>query len=317
MCLDHTSPLVCIHDRYPRCSNIDLSACSTDRRPYNQILRCAADPHYMPTSAAEDLTMLYRPLFWTSYWCEDWIFSSGYRGGASSILISSASSKTAFCLAYLIRNRISQGDINANTQIIGLTSTKNLAFTKGLELYHEVYEYDTFSSAPRLQGQKKRWIYVDVTGNESLNQRVTAHFSSPYTGTLAAYISLGFTNLSPSLSNVDTLDWNGNKFAATPSPSVNNEVPTSSFWPKIEQFFMVEWLDVRKHQISIAEIFSRQNLAWKQLMVDCVGWVKVDRVYGADNVKKAYEVVAKNGLGPAQGLVWSMWEGSDILAAKL
>ncbi|KAF9467836.1 hypothetical protein BDZ94DRAFT_1376575 [Collybia nuda] len=287
-----------------------------DRRPYNQILRCATDPHYTPTPTAEDLTMLYRPLFWTSYWCEDWLFSTGYRGGVSSFLISSASSKTAFCLAYLIQKRIARGDVNAHTTVIGLTSTKNLAFTKGLGLYHEVYEYDTFSSAPLLQGQDKRWIYVDVAGNEGLNQQITSHLSSPYTGSLAACVSLGLTNLTPS-SNADSLDWNANTFTTPTPPSTNDVVATSSFWPKFENFFMVEWLDVRKHQISIAEIFSRQNLAWKQLMVDCVGWVKIDRIYGANDVKEAYEKVAKYGLGPAHGLVWSMWDKGDALVAKL
>ncbi|KAF8905221.1 hypothetical protein CPB84DRAFT_1845030 [Gymnopilus junonius] len=63
---------------------------------------CLSDPQYTPTSTAEDLTMLYRPLFWTSYWCEDWLNSSNYHGGAHTILISSASSKTAFCLVYII-----------------------------------------------------------------------------------------------------------------------------------------------------------------------------------------------------------------------
>jgi hypothetical protein len=212
---------------------------------------------------------------------------------------------------------MSRGDINGNVKIIGLTSRKNLAFTKGLGHYHDVYGYDTFTSARPLQGQEKRWIYVDVAGNDALNKRVVAHFASPYAGSLAACISLGLTNLSPSASNVDTLEWNTNTFNTLPSLSTNDETSTSSFWPNFEQFFMVEWLDVRKHQISIAEIFSRQNQAWKELMVDCIGWVKMDRVYGEENVKEAYEAVAKNGLGPAQGLVWSMWEGENTLISKL
>ncbi|KAL5534942.1 hypothetical protein ACEPAF_3032 [Sanghuangporus sanghuang] len=53
-----------------------------DRRPYNQITRCRTDPHYNPSPEIEDLTMLYRPLFWTSFWCDDWLAASGFRGGA-------------------------------------------------------------------------------------------------------------------------------------------------------------------------------------------------------------------------------------------
>ena len=296
--------------------SIFLPTISPDRRPYNQILRCAADPQYSPTPAVEDLTMLYRPLFWTSYWCEDWIFSSGYRGGASSILISSASSKTAFSLAYLVGKRISRGEIPSNVKIIGLTSNRNVDFTKRLGLYHEVVEYDSFTAARSLQGgEKEKWIYVDVAGNDDLNKRIFAHFASPYTGQLVACVALGMTNLSPS-PDVASLSWNTNTFtspSAASSFSGSSAPPasTSPFWPELEQFFTVEWLNVRKHQLTPTEIFSRQNEAWKDLMVDCVGWVKLDRVYGANEVKRAYEYVAKGGLGPDKGFIWSLWEGEE------
>ncbi|KAF8068953.1 hypothetical protein FPV67DRAFT_1561706 [Lyophyllum atratum] len=277
-----------------------------DRRPYNQILRCAADPQYSPDPAVEDLTMLYRPLFWTSYWCEDWLFSSNYRGGASSILISSASSKTAFCLAYLIKKRIARGELSRDTQVVGLTSKGNVEFTKGLGHYDEVLEYGSFTSSPALHPRKdERWIYVDVASNDALNQRILAHFASPYTPSLAACVILGLTNLSPASSDADSIDWTTNTFDVSSTPTAG---PVSQFWPKFENFFMPEWLDIRKHRISIDEIFKRQNKAWQELMVDCVGWVKMDRVYGGAAVKQAYEEVAKRGLGPDRGLIWSMWD---------
>ncbi len=123
--------------------------------------------------------MLYRPLFWTSFWCEDWLHSTGYRGGVSSVLISSASSKTAFCLAYNIRKRIARGEIETATKVIGLTSRKNVAFTKKLALYDEVLEYGSFASAPSLQAHSERkWLYVDVAGNEDVNKAINAHFAS-------------------------------------------------------------------------------------------------------------------------------------------
>lgn len=263
--------------------------------------------------------MLYRPLFWTSYWCEDWLFSSRYRD-ASAVLISSASAKTAFCLAYLVKKRITRGEINPNVKIIGLTSKKNLVFTKTLGHYHEVFEYDTFTSEKPLQGGRRvQWVYVDVAGNENLNQRVLAHFASPYTGHLVACVSLGLTNVAPTISSA-SLEWRPNSFSETPSvpASIHADETTSisSFWPKFENFFMVEWLDVRKHQISIEEIFRRQDKAWKELMTDCVGWVKLDRVY-ANGVREAYEHVMKHGLGPDRGQIWSLWNKEDMVLSKL
>ena len=255
--------------------------------------------------------MLYRPLFWTSYWCEDWLFSSAYRG-ASRILISSASSKTAFCLAYLLRKRIILGEVNPNIKVVGLTSKKNLGFTTRLGHYHEVLEYGTFTSGSTLQGgQGKGWIYVDVAGNESLNTRVLAHFASPYTGNLVACVSLGLTNVMPASSEASSLDWTTNSVSTQASrhasPPTEDAVPSPTFWPKFEQFFTVEWLGVRKRQLSIADISSRQDQAWKELMKDCVAWVKLDHVRGANSVKRAYEKVAKDGLGPDRGLIWSLW----------
>ncbi|KAK0480565.1 hypothetical protein IW261DRAFT_1363847 [Armillaria novae-zelandiae] len=269
-----------------------------DYRPYNQILRCTTDPQYIPSPRAEDLTMLYRPLFWTAYWFEDWLWSSKYRGGASTILLSSASSKTAFCAAYVIRKRRT-----STPKIIGLTSSRNMEFTKGLGLYDEVFEYDSFASSDSFHGREKdRWVYVDVAGNTPFNRRVFNHFASPTTGVLAAFISLGMTNLSP-LSDASNVQ------STTGSATASSD-PTSAFWPQEEHFFTPEWLAVRRRQLTVEEIFTMQEVAWKELMRDCGGWVEIERVYGPDAVKTGYENIVKNGVGPSKGLVWSLWDSA-------
>ncbi|KAF8215236.1 hypothetical protein K438DRAFT_1562324 [Mycena galopus ATCC 62051] len=260
-----------------------------DRRPYNQIIRCSTDPEYIPTALGEDLTMLYRPLFWTAYWFEDWIFSVGYRG-ATAFLISSASAKTAFCAAYLIGKRRSRRE--SSVKIVGLTSKRNVAFTKGLSLYDEVVEYDTFQSA---LGREK-WVYVDVAGNDDLNKRLFKHFQTPASGELITSVALGMTTLSPASEKVSSLDWNTNTFTASPQV------------PELENFFMVEWLNVRKHQLPLHEIFQRQKQAWAELMVDCVPWVRLEHVSGADEVKKAYDKIASSGFSPDVGFIWSLWD---------
>ncbi|KAJ6585606.1 hypothetical protein B0H19DRAFT_1110274 [Mycena capillaripes] len=271
-----------------------------DRRPYNQIIRCAADPEYTPTALGEDLTMLYRPLFWTAYWFEDWIFSLGYRG-ATAFLISSASAKTAFCAAYLIGKRRSRGE--TKVKIIGLTSKKNVAFTKGLSLYDEVVEYDSFPSA---LGREK-WVYVDVAGNDDLNKRLFAHFRTPASGELITSVALGMTTLAPASEKASSLGWSTNTF--TESTKI----------PQLEQFFMVEWLNVRKHQLSLHEIFRRQKEAWAELMVDCIPWVRLEHILGADKVKKAYDNIATSGFSPDVGFIWSLWDDKTVknAAAKL
>ncbi|KAJ3571800.1 hypothetical protein NP233_g3525 [Leucocoprinus birnbaumii] len=285
-----------------------------DRRPYNQILRCASDPQYNP--AHEELTMLYRPLFWTSYWFEDYLYTTllGYSAAQPgdrhiNFLISSASSKTAFCLAYLIQSRISAGQADSRVRIIGLTSAKNTDFTKGLGLYTDVRSYDTDLAPVINDAHAYGCVYVDVAGNEGFNSRLTAYFGGS-TGTprLVKAVSLGLTNLSPTSKEGSTKEWKHNTFSSTPEssqPAVTNAVID------FEQFFMPEWLSQQQRQLPIHEIFSRQKKAWDALMRDCQPWLTLERIHGPENVLKAYREIVRGGVGPEKGMVWSMWDNNE------
>ncbi|KAF7965701.1 hypothetical protein HWV62_42217 [Athelia sp. TMB] len=268
-----------------------------DRRPYNQITRCSTDPMYSPSPKIEDLTMLYRPLFWTSFWCEDWLFSATnppYRG-AKNILISSASSKTAFCLAYLVKKRLQKE--NLNTRVVGLTSKGNMTFTEGLGLYDVVYDYDSLTAISTSGDKDGSWVYTDVAGNNKLNTRVFAHFGAG----LATGIQLGLTNLSPSAPEASSTKWSTNTFEGSSSSKGVRE---------LEQFFMPEWLTLRRHQLPLQTITSLQAEAWTALMRDCTKWVRMGRVYGGTAVIDAYKRFGSAG-GPDVGWVWSLWENDS------
>lgn len=296
-----------------------------DRRLYNQITRTSSDPQY--TSTTEDLQMIYRPLFWTSYWCEDWLFhgspGSGYHGGCDRILISSASSKTAFCFAYCIRNRAQSTGETGKIELIGLTSTKNLKFTQHLDLYDQVHTYEAFTSHPSFRnGKGNRWIYVDVTGNTSLNLKVTSHFTNTQ-DKLVVSISLGATNTTPELtrsSQFTEQDAKGvmgtaNSTIGLPSPSSSTSGEPQL---KLERFFTPEWVAVRRRQLPLSEIFAMQDREWHRLMKDCIPWIEIERVYGPEGVKKSYErIVSGGGVGPDKGLVWSLWKDEEEVKAKL
>ncbi|CAL1699764.1 unnamed protein product [Somion occarium] len=277
-----------------------------DRRPYNQIIRCASDPQYDPAPAAEDLTMLYRPLFWTSFWCEDWLYASSYRG-AKRIVISSASSKTAFCLAYCVKKRIEKAGLTG-IRIVGLTSKRNLEFTKGLGLYDEVGQYDGFENHPALQLDGQKWLYLDVTGNEDFNKRVLAYFAP--SKDLVLGIRFGMTTLSPSSSPAASTE--------LPTSSTAQELTADSLSPdSLVLFFMPEWLAIRRKQLSVQGITKMQLEAWRELMKDGRNWVRIQRVYGGENVKKAYEKIVKGELGPDVGMVWSLWDAPEAVNSKL
>ncbi|KAJ3298148.1 hypothetical protein HK104_011141 [Borealophlyctis nickersoniae] len=258
-----------------------------DRRPYNTITRCANDPQYR--SDRENETMLYRPLFWTSFWCEDWLMSTSYRS-ATHIIISSASAKTAFCLAYLIQKRKAQG--GPNVTVVGLTSSKNLLFTNRLGLYNTVLPYNDVTTLPSTSTNK--YLYIDVASNSSLNTQIATHLST----SLVAAVVLGMTN-------VDDASRTSPLIATAKSPV------------KMETFFMPEWLAERRKTLSVPQITQMQKVAWDWLMEDCTSWVKMVNSLGGEQVKKAFLETVESRVGPDVGQVLSLWEKGQLGGAKL
>jgi len=79
----------------------------------------------------------------------------------------------------------------------------------------------------QIASAEKRWIYVDLASNNSINPRVFNHLSPPNAGTLLACIILGVTTVTPASSNASTLDWNTNTFTIT-----NNTATSTSSSPR-------------------------------------------------------------------------------------
>lgn len=241
--------------------------------------------------------MLYRPLFWTAFWCEDWLHAFGYRG-ATNFLISSASAKTAFCLAYLIGKR--RKTTPWTGKIVGLTSKRNLAFTRSLNLYDMVIEYAALESADLLHFSAGKWLYVDVAGNDDLNGRVQKSLGS--SGALVAGVQLGLTNLSPSAPTASSTKFTTNTSLSAPDSAASDGVFA------MEQFFMPEWLAIQRKQLAVGAISAMQSKAWRDLMQDGKDWVRIERVLGGEAVKKAYREVAEKGTDPTTGMIWSLWD---------
>jgi len=128
--------------------------------PYNAYTFTTTDAAY--EADREDLLILYRPLFYTSYMLADQLEDKAFFG-ASVLALSSASSKTAYGAAFLLQGK--------GPQVVGLTSPGNVAFTESLGCYDRVVAYDKVSeldaSAPT--------AYLDVAGNAELRTNLRAH----------------------------------------------------------------------------------------------------------------------------------------------
>ncbi len=133
---------------------------------YNQYLRCSADPGYDPACEAEQA--LLRPLYVTSFLIDDFLADNGFFG-ARRVLLSSASSKTAYGTAFCLSRR---RGTDAAVQVVGLTSPANLAFTQGLHCYDEVLSYGELSTL----ATDEPAVYVDFSGSAEVRAGVHTHF---------------------------------------------------------------------------------------------------------------------------------------------
>jgi hypothetical protein len=131
--------------------------------PYNAYALTTGDPAY--DAEQEDLLILYRPLFYTSFMLADQLEDNGFFG-AETLVLSSASSKTAYSAAFLLQG--------AGPQVVGLTSAANVAFTQALGCYDRVLSYGAVTALdPGVPT-----AYLDLAGNADLGTAVRAHLGT-------------------------------------------------------------------------------------------------------------------------------------------
>lgn len=130
---------------------------------YNQYTRCSNDPAYSREN--EDYQMIVRPLFITSFMGADFLQDNGFFG-ARRIVVSSASSKTAYGTAFCLKD-------SHDVKLVALTSGGNRAFVEGLGCYHEAVTYDDLERMPA----DVPTLYLDFSGDEALRARVHHHFA--------------------------------------------------------------------------------------------------------------------------------------------
>src|ERR1700694_91394 len=106
---------------------------------YNAYARVSGDPAFAGRQG--DYQALLRPLFMLSFLVDDYLAENAFFD-ARSVILSSASSKTAFGLAHLLHTL--RGDI----RVIGLTSAANAEFVTSLGCYHDVVTFDRVASLP-------------------------------------------------------------------------------------------------------------------------------------------------------------------------
>jgi hypothetical protein len=234
---------------------------------YNQYLRCSADPFYSADS--EDLQALLRPLFTTSWLIDDFLADNAFFG-ADTMLLSSASSKTAYGTAFQLAQR-------PGLQVIGLTSARNKAFCESLGCYTRVLTYEDLDQVPASAAA----VYIDFAGNAGLRRDVHSRFSN-----LKYSCSIGGTH-------VEQLG--GARDLAGPRPVL---------------FFAPAQVKKRNADWGAAALGQRLVQGWQGFLAKVsdhdAPWLVAEHHHGPSAVQSAYAQVLAGQGDPARGHILSL-----------
>ena len=240
----------------------DTSEHRADLPPvYNRYLRVE------PDAAHADEQLILRPLFGTSFLLDDMLRSDA-SPPVDAVVLSSASSKTAYGLAFLLA-RAEDGP-----HVIGLTSPRNRGFVEQLGLFDRVVEYDAIADA--LTGTDTLG-YVDFAGDATV--RAAVHRAAA--DRLAHSTVVGVTHWE------DATPADG---AALPGPA-----------PKM--FFAPAHIERLTEQIGGPELQRRMGEAWDALVPQLPAWLEIDRLQGADALEEAWLALVAGDVDPRRAQV--------------
>lgn len=225
-----------------------------------------ATPESGDTPEREPYVALFAPLFTTAFLAHDWLDEMDFFG-ARRILISSASSKTALGLAWLIQRE--HGD---RVELVALTSTGNVDFVAGTGYYDKVVSYDAITDLSRNEPA----AYLDFSGNAGLREQIHNH--------------LGESLLSSTV--VGAADW---EKLAPPGEGTPLAGPAPEF------FFAPTRVAKRNEDWGAAEVRRRVAKAQDDFIDASAEWLVIRTADGPDGVQTTWNAMIAGGVDPAEG----------------
>lgn len=220
---------------------------------YDSLVEAAPGP-------LDDQIALLRPLFLTAFLLDDY-FAENADFGATSFILSSASSKTALGLAWLLARR--------GVRVLGLTSARNTGFVEGVGYYAETRTYQAFADTP-VEG---RVVFVDFAGDPG----VVAAVHNSLGDRLAHSAVVGSTH-------------------QTDGPVGPGRLPG----PRPTFFFAPERLRQRSKDWGGEALNSRIQTALEAFIVEN-GWLEVTTHTGSEALAAIYQTVLAGTARPEEG----------------
>ena len=255
------SHLLVVPDRVNEKGFIDAAA---HRAPlpsaYQGYRDVVTDPVYSADREAEHI--LFFPLFFTSFLIDDFVADEGFFG-ADTVVISSASSKTAIIAAYLLAKR-------EGIEVVGLTSASNADFVRSLGIYHSVHLYDDVSQLPG-----DRAVYVDISGDSKVRTDVHAHYGDR----LAHSSAVGMTHWTRMAGGEDLAG------------------------PKPVFFFAPDRIKKRGADWGTAKLDDKVAESWAPFAEWASKWLRVERISSEDEIQRAYLELLDGKVDPTVGTI--------------
>ena len=212
----------------------------------------------------EDIEMLFRPLFLTAYVLEQFLRRNGFFGAKTAVL-SSASSKTALCIAHVLKRS------GVDLALIGLTSGKNVKHVSGFACYDRVLDYRSLETLDR----SAPTLLLDMAGNGELLAKIHHHLATA----LAYSCRIGFA------------DWERmGDTGSLPGPQ-----PTLFAAPAHIPEKTRDW--------GPGTPDAEFNAAWTQFVKVARGLLKIEHVSGQIAIKSTYEDVLEGRARPDCGVI--------------
>jgi hypothetical protein len=239
---------------------------------YNGYRLTQVDPLHTP--ATEDVQAAFVPLFATSFVLEDFLADQEWFG-ATQVVLSSASSKTAAGTALCIGRRADR------PHVVGLTSPRHADFAAGLRCspaglrcYDSVLPYDRIEALD----PSTPTVFLDIAGDATVRTAVHQRFGDA----LRYSCTVGITH------------WT--------SPPVPGPLPG----PRPVLFFAPSQIDKRMVEWGPAGYEQRLAAAWADLLAVVRDWVDVVEVVGLEAAPDRYRQLLDGGARPDEAMVVSV-----------
>ncbi|KAI9349420.1 hypothetical protein DFJ73DRAFT_404483 [Zopfochytrium polystomum] len=253
-----------------------------DRVVYNQYFRCKHDPMY--SAATEDITIIFRPLWATSYYLFDMGATNGFFG-ADAVVVISASSKTGFCFAQLVAEAVKA--TSRPLKIVGMTSSRSKVFVAGLGVFTDTVDYganvDAGAANVVAAVPTGRVAIFDFAGSVPIRSAIVKALGSR----VAKGVVIGLSHSETAVAS-----------SQSPKEGKDREAPKANVDEHFEMFFAPMWAQERIRKIGGAENQRRMVEGWQVLLRDVRKWIKFRDSVGVEAALRVYEKVLK-GTVPA------------------